>query len=135
MSLRVRWLNETIAMDFIPYSCQEIDEADIAAVVAALRSDFLTQGPRLAEFETRFAALHNAGEAVAVSNATAALHIGCLALGAGPGSHVWTTPNSFLASANCALYCGARRRRASLSHCRCQGGSLICSQRASAGPA
>jgi UDP-4-amino-4,6-dideoxy-N-acetyl-beta-L-altrosamine transaminase len=94
-------------MDFIPYSCQEIDEADIAAVIAALRSDFLTQGPRLAEFETRFAALHNAGEAVAVSNATAALHIGCLALGAGPGSHVWTTPNSFLASANCALYCGA----------------------------
>jgi len=107
MSPRVRWLTEPMAMDFVPYSCQDIDDADIAAVVAALRSDFLTQGPRLAEFETRFAALHNAGEAVAVSNATAALHIGCLALGAGPGSHVWTTPNSFLASANCALYCGA----------------------------
>jgi len=94
-------------MDYVPYSCQDIDDADVAAVVAALKSDFLTQGPRLVEFEARFAAVHEAGEAIAVSNATAALHIGCLALGAGPGVRVWTTPNSFVASANCALYCGA----------------------------
>jgi UDP-4-amino-4,6-dideoxy-N-acetyl-beta-L-altrosamine transaminase len=94
-------------MEFIPYSCQDIDDVDVEAVVAALRSDFLTQGPLLAEFEARFAALHNAGEAIAVSSATAALHIGCIALGAVPGMRVWTTPNSFIASANCALYCGA----------------------------
>jgi len=94
-------------MEFVPYSCQNIDDADIAAVVAALRSDFITQGSRLTEFENRFAMLHEAGEAVAVSNATAALHIGCIALGAAPGVRVWTTPNSFLASANCALYCRA----------------------------
>ena len=94
-------------MDFIPYSRQNIDDADIAAVVAVLRSDFLTQGPAIPAFEAAFAERHAAGEAVAVINATAALHIGCLALGAGPGTHVWTSPNSFLASANCALYCGA----------------------------
>jgi UDP-4-amino-4,6-dideoxy-N-acetyl-beta-L-altrosamine transaminase len=94
-------------MDLIPYSCQDVEEADVAAVVEALRSEFLTQGPRVAAFETRFAGIHKAGEAVAVANATAALHIGCLALGAAPGVRVWTTPNSFLASANCALYCGA----------------------------
>ena len=94
-------------MSFIPYSCQTIEEEDVAAVVAALRSDYLTQGPLIPQFEQAFADRHEAGEAVAVANATAALHIGCLALGAAPGTRVWTSPNSFLASANCALYCGA----------------------------
>lgn len=90
-----------------PYSRQSIEPSDIEAVVAALQSDFLTQGPRIPEFEARFAELHQAGEAIAVANATAALHIACLALDVGPGDLVWTAPNSFLASANCARYCGA----------------------------
>jgi UDP-4-amino-4,6-dideoxy-N-acetyl-beta-L-altrosamine transaminase len=91
----------------IPYSCQNIDEADIAAVMAVMRSEFLTQGPAVADFEDSFAQLHQVAHAVAVANATAGLHIGCLALGIGPGKRVWTSPISFLASANCALYCGA----------------------------
>ncbi len=94
-------------MTFIPYSCQNIDEDDIAAVTAVLRSEYLTQGPAIPAFETAFAERHAAGHAVAVSNATAGLHIACLALGVGPDSIVWTSPNSFLASANCARYCGA----------------------------
>lgn len=94
-------------MSYIPYSCQSIEEEDIAAVTAVLRSDFLTQGPVTPAFERAFAERHAAPHAVAVSNATAGLHIACLALGAGPGQRVWTSPNSFLASANCALYCGA----------------------------
>lgn len=94
-------------MSFIPYSCQNISEDDIDAVRAVLGSNFLTQGPVGPEFERAFATRHKVGFAVAVSNATAALHIGCLALGVGPASLVWTSPNSFIASANCALYCGA----------------------------
>jgi UDP-4-amino-4,6-dideoxy-N-acetyl-beta-L-altrosamine transaminase len=94
-------------MAYIPYSCQHIDGDDIAAVNEILRSEFLTQGPAVAAFEQAFAARHEVAHAVAVSNATAGLHLGCLALGVGPGSRVWTSPNSFLASANCALYCGA----------------------------
>jgi UDP-4-amino-4,6-dideoxy-N-acetyl-beta-L-altrosamine transaminase len=94
-------------MDFIPYSRQGITEDDIAAVTAVLRSEFLTQGPAVPAFEAMFAAYHEVKHAVAVSNATAGLHLACLALGVGPGSRVWTSPNSFLASANCALYCGA----------------------------
>jgi len=92
---------------FIPYSRQEISEEDIAAVGALLRSDFLTQGPAGPAFEAAFAERHGVGHAIAVSNATAALHIGCLALGIGPGSRVWTSPNSFVSSANCAVFCGA----------------------------
>jgi UDP-4-amino-4,6-dideoxy-N-acetyl-beta-L-altrosamine transaminase len=92
---------------FIPYSRQDVSEADIEAVSRVLRSDFLTQGPQIAAFEQAFAARQGAVHAVAVSSATAGLHVGCLALGVGPGSRVWTSPNSFLASANCALYCGA----------------------------
>jgi UDP-4-amino-4,6-dideoxy-N-acetyl-beta-L-altrosamine transaminase len=91
----------------IPYSCQQISDEDIAAVVSVLRSDFLTQGPALPAFEKAFAERHGASHAIAVSNATAGLHIACLALGVGPGDLVWTSPNSFLASANCARYCGA----------------------------
>lgn len=94
-------------MAFIPYSRQCITEADIAAVVQVLHSDFLTQGSELPAFEADFAQAHDVPHAVAVSNATAALHLACLGLGIGPGKRVWTTPNSFLASANCALYCGA----------------------------
>jgi UDP-4-amino-4,6-dideoxy-N-acetyl-beta-L-altrosamine transaminase len=95
-------------MAHIPYSRQDIDEADIAAVTAVLRSDYLTQGPAIDEFEQAFARRHEVAHAVAVNNATAALHIACLALGTGPGKRVWTSPISFLASANCALYCGAQ---------------------------
>ena len=94
-------------MSFIPYSCQTVEDEDIAAVTAVLRSEYLTQGPVTPAFERAFAERHAVPHAVAVSNATAGLHIGCLALGAGPGTRVWTSPNSFLASANCALYCGA----------------------------
>ena len=94
-------------MAFIPYSCQAISEEDIAAVTAVLRSEYLTQGPAVPAFEAAFASRHGVAHAVAVANATAGLHIACLALGIGPGSRVWTSPNSFLASANCALYCGA----------------------------
>ena len=91
----------------IPYGRQDIDESDIAAVVAALRSDFLTQGPAIEAFETAMAHYTGARHAVALSNATAALHIACLALGLGPGKRLWTSPNTFVASANCARYCGA----------------------------
>ena len=94
-------------MSFIPYSCQNVSEEDIQAVDAVLRSEYLTQGPAVPAFEAAFAEVHAVRHAVAVSNATAGLHIACLALGVGQGSRVWTSPNSFLASANCALYCGA----------------------------
>lgn len=91
----------------IPYSTQDITESDLAAVREALTSGWLTQGPAVARFEAAFARAHGAPHAVAVCNATAALHLGCLALGVGRGSRVWTSPNSFIASANCAAYCGA----------------------------
>lgn len=91
----------------IPYSRQEITEADIEAVTSVLRSDYLTQGPQVPAFELAMAERHQVAHAVAVTNATQALHIACLALDVGPGSRVWTSPNSFVASANCALYCGA----------------------------
>lgn len=92
----------------IPYGRQWIDEADIAAVVAVLRSDWITQGPAIARFEKRMAEFCGAKHAVAVCNATAALHIGALALGLSPGDALWTSPNTFVASANCGLYCGAK---------------------------
>ena len=94
-------------MSFIPYSRQHISEDDIAAVTRALRGDWVTQGPAIEAFEAVFADHHRVRHAVAVSNATAGLHLACLALGVGPGARVWTSPNSFVASANCALYCGA----------------------------
>jgi UDP-4-amino-4,6-dideoxy-N-acetyl-beta-L-altrosamine transaminase len=94
-------------MSVIPYSCQNITAADVEAVREALVSEYLTQGPAIPAFERAFAERHQVAHAVAVSNATAGLHIACLALGVGPGDRVWTSPNSFLASANCALYCGA----------------------------
>lgn len=91
----------------IPYGRQDISQADINAVVDILRSDFLTQGPVVPAFERKVADCCGAQYAVAVNSATSALHIACLALGVGKGDCVWTTPNTFVASANCALYCGA----------------------------
>ncbi len=91
----------------IPYGRQDITEEDIEAVVATLRSDFLTQGPVVPQFERVVSEHVRAAHAVAVNSATSALHIACLALGLGPGDWLWTSPITFVASANCALYCGA----------------------------
>ena len=91
----------------IPYGRQDINQADIDAVVEVLRSDFLTQGPAVPAFEKAVSTYCGAQHAVAVNSATSALHIACLALGVGKGDIVWTTPITFVASANCALYCGA----------------------------
>lgn len=91
----------------IPYGRQEITEEDIEAVTAVLRSDFLTQGPAVPRFEQEVADYCGAAHAVAVNSATSALHLACLALGLGPGDRLWTTPVTFVASANCGRYCGA----------------------------
>lgn len=91
----------------IPYARQSISEDDIAEVVRVLRSDFLTQGPTVEAFELAVSEYCGVKYAVAVSSATAALHLACLALGLRAGDRLWTTPNTFVASANCALYCGA----------------------------
>ncbi len=91
----------------IPYGRQDISQADIDAVVEVLRSDWLTQGPAVPRFEEKLAAAVGAPHAVAMSNATAALHVAAMALGLGPGKRLWTVPNTFVASANCGLYCGA----------------------------
>lgn len=91
----------------IPYGRQAINQTDIDAVVEVLKSDYLTQGPKVPAFERAVCNYTGVEYAVAVSNATAALHIACLALGVGPNDCVWTSPITFLASANCALYCGA----------------------------
>lgn len=92
----------------IPYGRQQIDDEDLAAVTATLHSAWLTQGPKVPEFEQAISTLSHAKYAIAVNSATSALHIACLALEVGPGDIVWTSPNSFVASANCALYCGAK---------------------------
>jgi UDP-4-amino-4,6-dideoxy-N-acetyl-beta-L-altrosamine transaminase len=92
----------------IPYGRQSISEQDVTAVIDVLRSDWLTQGPTVPRFEKLVAERVGAQHAVALSSATAALHVACLALGLGPGDRLWTSPNSFVASANCGLYCGAR---------------------------
>lgn len=93
---------------YIPYGRQSIEEDDIQAVVEALQADFLTTGPRISEFEQKFAEYVGARYAVAVSNGTAALHLACLAAGIKEGDEVITTPITFVASANCVLYCGAK---------------------------
>ncbi|MCD7826207.1 MAG: UDP-4-amino-4,6-dideoxy-N-acetyl-beta-L-altrosamine transaminase [Clostridiaceae bacterium] len=92
---------------YIPYGTQSIDESDIQAVVDVLRSDYLTTGPAIAEFEEKTAEAVGAKYAVAIANGTAALHASCFAAGIGKGDEVITTPITFAASANCALYCGA----------------------------
>ena len=91
----------------IPYGRQDISEADIQAVVEVLKSDFLTQGPTVPNFEKAVADYCEVKYPFAVNSATSALHIACLALGVGKGDLVWTSPITFVASANCALYCGA----------------------------
>ena len=91
----------------ILYGRQHITEEDIEAVVKVLRSDFLTQGPVVPAFEQKLCDYTGAKHAVAVNSCTSALHIACLALGLGPGDTLWTSPITFVASTNCALYCGA----------------------------
>lgn len=91
----------------IPYGRQDIREEDVQAVLDVLRSDFLTQGPVVTRFEEALARAVNARHGVATNSATSALHVACLALGVGPGDSVWTSPITFVASANCARYCGA----------------------------
>lgn len=92
----------------IPYGKQDISSADIKSVIDVLKSDFLTQGPVVPNFETAISAVTTAQYVTAVNSATSALHIACLALGLSPNDIVWTVPNTFVASANCALYCDAK---------------------------
>jgi len=91
----------------IPYGRHDVSQTDIDAVVAVLRSDFLTQGEVLRRFEQSVATRCHAAHALTFNSATSALHAGCVALGLGPGGRLWTVPNTFVASANCARYCGA----------------------------
>jgi len=97
-----------VRFKMIPYGRQDISQDDIDVVVKVLQSDFLTQGPMVPKFEQAVAQYCGAQFAVAVNSATSALHIACLALDLGPGDTLWTSPNTFVASANCALYCGAK---------------------------
>ncbi|MEZ9125695.1 UDP-4-amino-4,6-dideoxy-N-acetyl-beta-L-altrosamine transaminase [Vibrio splendidus] len=92
----------------IPYGKQDISQQDIDSVVDVLKSDFLTQGPQVPAFESALTEHSGAQYALAVNSATSALHIACLALGLGEGDWLWTTPVTFVASANCGLYCGAK---------------------------
>lgn len=98
--------DKPVREQMLPYGRQWIDEDDIRAVVEALRSDWLTTGPKVTEFESAFASFVGAREAVAVSNGTAALHAAMHAIGIGPGDEVIVTPMTFAASANCVVYCG-----------------------------
>jgi UDP-4-amino-4,6-dideoxy-N-acetyl-beta-L-altrosamine transaminase len=91
----------------IPYGKQDISQADVDAVIEVLRSDFLTQGPSVERFEAALSSYTGAKYTIAVNSATSALHLACLALGVSSGDLVWTSPITFVASANCALYCGA----------------------------
>jgi len=95
-------------MEMIPYGRQDISEADIQAVVDVLHSDYLTQGSAVPDFEKALSDYCGATHAIAVNSATSALHIACLALGLGKDDWLWTSPNTFVASANCGLYCGAK---------------------------
>ena len=93
--------------DFIPYGRQNITKEDMNAVMDVLKGKMITQGEKVPEFEKLVAIETNSKYGIAVNSATSALHIGCLALGLGKGDYLWTSPISFVASANCALYCGA----------------------------
>lgn len=92
----------------IPYGRQDINQYDIDAVISVLKSSNLTQGPQIPAFEESIIRACEVRYAIAVNSATSALHIACLAVGLGEGDWLWTTPNTFVASANCALYCGAK---------------------------
>ena len=92
----------------IPYGRQDITQDDIDSVVEVLKSDFITQGPTVVKFENNFSYYCGAKYAVAVNSATSALHIACLSLNLKPDDWLWTSPNTFVASANCGLYCGAK---------------------------
>ena len=92
---------------YIPYGRQDISDSDIEGVVNVLKSEFITQGSKINEFEDLMSGLFKSNHAIAVNSATSALHIACLALGVQEGDVVWTTANSFVASSNCALYCGS----------------------------
>ena len=92
----------------IPYGKQDINQNDIDSVISVLKSDFLTQGPQVPLFEKTVADYCGVKNAITVNSATSALHIACLALGLGKGDWLWTSPNTFVASANCGLYCGAQ---------------------------
>jgi UDP-4-amino-4,6-dideoxy-N-acetyl-beta-L-altrosamine transaminase len=94
-------------IEYIPYGKQDINQSDIDAVIEVLRSDYLTQGPAVERFERLVADYCGVKYAVAVASATAGLHIACLSVGLGAGDRLWTVPNTFVASANCGLYCGA----------------------------
>jgi len=94
-------------MNFIPYGKQDVSQEDIDAVIAVLKSDYLTQGPCVPNFEKNIADYVSVKHAVAVNSATSALHIACMALELGPEDWLWTSPNTFVASANCARYCNA----------------------------
>lgn len=100
-----RW--RSVAGSVLPYGRQTITDEDVAAVTAVLRSDWLTQGPAIARFERKVADWCGAKHAVAVCNGTAALHVAVQSLGLMPGDRLWTSPNTFVASANCARFCGA----------------------------
>ena len=92
----------------IPYSRQDINTEDIKAVCKVLRSDFLTQGPLVPKFENKISQLVHSKYAVATNSATSALHVACLSIGLKKDDWLWTSPNSFVASANCGLLCGAK---------------------------
>ena len=92
----------------IPYGKQDINQADIDSVVNVLKSDFLTQGPQVPLFEKTVSDYCGSEYAVVANSATSALHIACMALNLGKGDYLWTSPNTFVASANCGLYCGAQ---------------------------
>ena len=92
----------------LPYSTQTISKEDVEAVIDTLKSQFLTQGPKVPEFENKFAVYSGAKFGVASNSATSALHTACMALDLGKGDWLWTSPNSFVASANCGIYCGAK---------------------------
>ena len=93
---------------YIPYGRQDISDEDISQAIKVLRSDYLTQGPEVPKFERSICEYVNSKYAFAVNSATSALHISCLALDVGKNDIVWTSANTFVASANCALYCGAK---------------------------
>ena len=91
----------------IPYGRQDITKDDIESVNEVLESDFLTQGPTIPRFERKLCQFTDANHSVVLNSCTSALHLSCLALGLGPGDILWTSPITFVASANCAFYCGA----------------------------